>query len=175
MKKTSFAALCLGLVITCITFVSCSKDKGAAAKSYKYQIVTGSWAQTDIVLGVPVSVKVSGTSYSFTAGTSVLTDPYLKAFGVAALFANTTRNIYNFTDSGTYRIDGNTSLILPVAGNSGSWGLDVYDAVLKLTTAGKVNDPHWINSINSDSLALSLTVAIPGLGTAPLSLLLKKQ
>jgi hypothetical protein len=66
-------------------------------------------------------------------------------------------------------------VILPVAGNSGTWTLDVYDAVLKLISAGNTNDPHWINDITSDSLSLSMTVEIPGLGTAPLNLLLRKQ
>jgi len=175
MHKNYPIALLLGILSTGLVLLSCSKNKGAAAKSEKYQIVTGSWKQTDIVLGVPVSVKVGGTKYNFTAGTSVLTDPYLHAFGVSAQFANTVNNIYHFTDSGSYRIDGNTSLILPVAGTHGAWTLDVYDAVLKLTDSVKIDDPHWINGITADSLSLAMTVNIPGLGAAPLNLLLKKQ
>ena len=176
MKKNFCTALSLGFLAAATIFmVSCSKDKAVAAKSEKYQIVTGTWKQSDIVLGVGVSVKVGGTKYDFPAGTSVISDPYFKALGVAALFTDTKTNIYNFTDSGSYRIDGSTSLILPVAGKTGTWVLDVYDAVLKLTTAANVNDPHWISGIKSDSLSLSLTVKLPGLGTAPLNLLLKKQ
>ncbi len=156
-------------------FISCKKDKASAGKSEKYQIVAGSWKQTDIVLGVDVSVKVGGNQYDFPAGTSMITDPYLNAFGVSSFFAPTQDNVYNFSDSGSYTIRGVTDVILPIAGNKGTWTLDVYDAVLKLISTDKTNDPHWINGITSDSLSLSMTVNIPGLGTAPLNLLLKKQ
>jgi hypothetical protein len=175
MKKMFFSTPWIAFLALCLFTLACKKNNSAPAKSQKYQIVTGAWNQSDIVLGVAVSVKVGGTKYNFPAGTSVITNPYLKAFGVTALFKPTTTNIYHFTDSGSYRIEGNTSLILPVAGNTGAWTLDVYDAVLKLTTASRINDPHWINAITPDSLSLSLTVKIPGLGTAPLSLLLHKQ
>ena len=67
-------------------FISCKKDKASAGKSEKYQIVAGSWKQTDIVLGVDVSVKVGGNQYDFPAGTSMITDPYLNAFGVSSFF-----------------------------------------------------------------------------------------
>ncbi|MBN8851216.1 MAG: hypothetical protein J0H07_05105 [Sphingobacteriales bacterium] len=175
MKRSLFNVPSMAaLVLFVLAFISCKKND-LPAKSEKYKMVTGTWKQSDIVLGVPVSVKVGGTKYSFPSGTSVITDPYLKAFGVAALFAPTKGNIYNFTDSGSYRIDGVTNLILPVAGSNGSWTLDVYDAVLKLTSPAKVDDPHWIAGIASDSLALSMIVNIPGLGTAPLTLILKRS
>ncbi len=153
----------------------CNKSSSTPAKSPKYQIVNGTWKQTDIVLAVGVSVNVGGNNYDFPSGTSMINDPYLQAFGVAGLFAPTATNVYQFSANGDYVITGTTDLILPVAGNSGTWELDVYDAVLKLTSASKVNDPHWINAITSDSLSLSMTVDIPGLGTAPLNLLLQKQ
>lgn len=175
MKKLLISAPWVGLVAISLFVFSCKKNNNSPAPSQKQQFITGSWNQSDIVLGVAVSVKVGGTKYSFPAGTSVITNPYLKAFGVAALFQPTATNIYHFTDSGTYRIDGKTNLILPVAGNSGQWNLDVYDAVLKLISTSQVNDPHWINAITADSLSLSMTVNIPGLGTAPLALLLHKQ
>ncbi len=175
MKRNLCIASWLGTMAFCLFFLSCKKNNNQAAVSVKTQIVTGTWKQTDIVLGVPVSVNVGGTDYNFPSGTSMITDPYLTAFGVTSFFTPTQNNIYHFTDSGTYRIDGITDVILPVAGNAGTWSLDVYDAVLKLTNAADSADPHWIDGITSDSLALSLTVAIPGLGTAPLTLLLQKQ
>jgi len=156
-------------------FNGCKKSSSAPAKSSKYQIVTGTWKQTDIVLAVGVSVNVGGNDYDFPAGTSMINDPYLQAFGVASFFAPTATNIYQFGANGDFTITGPTDLILPVAGNSGTWTLDVYDAVLKLISTSKANDPHWINAITSDSLSLSMTVDIPGLGTAPLNLLLQKQ
>ena len=175
MKRSIFNAPWMAiLVLFVFAYTSCKKND-VPARSEKYKMVTGTWKQSDIVLGVPVSVKVGGTKYSFPSGTSVITNPYMVAFGVGPLFAPTKGNIYNFTDSGSYRIDGITSLILPVAGNNGSWKLDVYDAVLKLTSPAKGDDPHWIAGIASDSLALSMTVNIPGLGTAPLTLILKRS
>ncbi|HVW60802.1 MAG TPA: hypothetical protein VHC48_12220 [Puia sp.] len=174
MKKYIYHTPWMAILGLCILSISCKKND-APAKSEKYKIVAGTWKQTDIVLGVPVSVKVGGTKYTFDPGTSMITNPYMQAFGVAAQFAPTQQNIYHFSDSGAYRIEGPTGLILPVAGNSGSWTLDVYDAVLKLTSSAKVDDPHWIAGIASDSLSLSLTVDIPGLGTAPLTLILKRS
>ena len=175
MKKNISFATWIGAFALSLLFFSCKKSNSAPAKSEKYQIVAGDWAQADIVLGVDVSVNVGGNDYNFPTGTSVITDPYLSAFGVSASFTPTVNNVYHFSDSGTYRIDGVTDLILPVAGNKGAWSLDVYDAVLKLVSTAKGNDPHWINSISSTDLSLSMIVDIPGMGTAPLTLLLKKK
>lgn len=176
MKKLTVYAAWAGILVISFVYTSCSKKNNQGpSESEKHQIVKGSWVQTDIVLGVPVSVKVNNVKYNFATGTSMLNDPYMKAFGVAAQFTPTKGNIYHFTDSGTYRIEGTTSLILPVAGNTGNWSLDVYDAVLKLTNSAKADDPHWIAGIAKDSLALSMTVNITGLGAAPLTLILKRS
>ncbi|HEY4207657.1 MAG TPA: hypothetical protein VGM31_12620 [Puia sp.] len=175
MKRHIYRLLWLGAAAFCLFFFSCKKNNSQSGPSEKARIVAGTWKQTDIVLGVPVSIKAGGTNYNFPSGTSMITNPYLTAFGVTPFFTPTVNNTYTFSDSGTYRISGPTDLILPVAGNSGKWTLSVYDAVIKLTNAADSADPHWINSLTSDSLALSISVAIPGLGTAPLNLLLKKQ
>ena len=176
MKKKIFLSAGLLLVVVSLSLSACKKDnKASSTKSEKYRIVAGAWKQSDIVLGVAVSVKVGATKYNFPAGTSVITDPILTAAGVTANFTSTKNSVYRFSDSGSYRIDGVTTLILPVAGNKGRWSLDVYDAVLKLNPADTTNDPHWINAISDTSLALAMTVTIPGLGAAPLSLQLKKQ
>ncbi|MBS1667483.1 MAG: hypothetical protein JST58_08910 [Bacteroidetes bacterium] len=175
MKKVFIPVFWGATILIAILSNACKKSSATNAKSEKYQIVTGTWKQTDIVLGVPVSVKVGNTRYDFPAGTSMITNPYLKAFGVTAYFQPTTSNSYQFSDSGTYQFQGTTDLILPVAGNAGKWTLEVYDAVLKLTAPSAEADPHWINAITTDSLSLSMTVKIPGLGAAPLNLLLQKQ
>jgi len=175
MKKVLIPIVWGATIVITLLSISCKKSSPTNAKSEKYKIVTGTWKQTDIVLGVPVSVKVGGNRYDFPAGTSMITNPYLNAFGVTAFFQPTTGNSYQFSDSGTYHFLGTTDLILPVAGNSGKWTLEVYDAVLKLTSTSSDSDPHWINAITSDSLSLSMTVSIPGLGDAPLNLLLQKQ
>ena len=175
MRRVLSFLLWMMAFASALSFDGCKKSNSAPAKSPKYQIVTGTWKQIDIVLAVGVSVNVGGNDYDFPAGTSMINDPYLQAFGVASFFAPTADNTYQFDANGDFTITGATDLILPVAGNSGTWNLDVYDAVLKLTSATKTDDPHWINAITSDSLSLSMTVDIPGLGTAPLNLLLQKQ
>jgi len=175
MRRALFLLFWVLAFASALSFNGCKKSNSAPAKSSKYQIVTGTWKQTDIVLAVGVSVNVGGNDYDFPAGTSMINDPYLQAFGVASFFAPTASNIYEFGANGDFNVTGSTDLILPVAGNSGTWTLDVYDAVLKLTSTDNKPDPHWINAITSDSLSLSMTVDIPGLGTAPLNLLLQKQ
>ncbi len=175
MKRPIYRLSWLGAAAFCLFLFSCKKNNSQSGPSEKTRIVAGTWKQMDIVLGVLVSVNVGGTDYDFPSGTSMITDPYLTAFGVTTFFTPTLNNTYTFSDSGTYRISGPTDVILPVAGNSGKWTLAVYDAVLRFTNAADSTDPHWINSLTSDSLALSLSVAIPGLGTAPLTLLLQKQ
>ena len=175
MKRRLFtAAACLAAALLFGTY-ACKKNSASPAKSQKYQLVSGNWQETDIQLDVAVSVKVGATKYSFPVGTSMITNPTLKALGVTALFTPTVNNVYHFPDSGAYTIDGVTKVILPVAGNAGKWSLDEYDAVLKLNPSDTVNDPHWISSFSDTSLSLLMTVSIPGLGAAPLTLQLKKQ
>ena len=175
MKKLICHAQWVACFVISFSVFSCKKDNKAATKSEKYQIVTGDWSQSDILLGVPVSVKVGGVKYSFASGTSMLTNQYMQAFGVSAQLAPTIGNVYHFTDAGAYTIDGNTTLILPVAGNSGKWSLGTYDAVLNMAPSSDTTDPHWIAGIAKDSLALSITVKLAGLGTAPLTLILKRS
>jgi hypothetical protein len=175
MKPVIYALILVASLGFSFVFYGCKKNTAVPTQSPKYQIVTGTWKQTDIVLGVDVSVNVGGNSYNFPSGTSMITNPYLQAFGVAGFFAPTVNNVYQFDGKGSYSITGPTDLIMPAAGNAGTWKLDVYDAVLKLNSSPTINDPHWINAITSDSLSLSMTVDIPGLGTAPLNLLLHKQ
>ncbi len=165
-----FALLALPFI-----FIACKKDNKSSGESEKYQIVSGTWAQTDIVLGVPVSIPAGNITYDLPAGTSVFTDPVLMAIGLSSLFEPTLQNKYTFDKAGTYSIQGSTDLILPVAGSGGTWTLDVYDAVVKLVSDTKKNDPHWINAISSDSLSLSMIVDIQGFGQVPLNLLLQKQ
>ena len=163
------------VIFIALLLMACKKSSTSPAQTAKYKIVASTWQQTDITLAVAVSVKVGSNKYSFPIGTSMITDPTLKALGVTASFTPTVNNIYHFSDSGTYALTGVTKLILPIAGSQGKWSLDEYDAVLKLNPSDTVNDPHWINSITDTSLSLSMTVTIPGLGAAPLALQLKKQ
>jgi hypothetical protein len=94
---------------------------------------------------------------------------------IAQAILCTKDNTYTFNSDSTFSITGCTTLILPNAGNSGKWKLTVFQAVLQLTSQDGNNDPHWINDITDSTLNLSLTVHIPGVGDAPLNLLLEKQ
>lgn len=150
--------------------ISCKKNKDTTPeKSEKYGLIAGDWQQKDIVFAVPV--KVGGQN--IPAGTSIIAlAPLLGPAG--ALFTCTKTNSYKFNADGNFAIEGCTELILPTAGNAGTWKLDVHDAVFLLTSQKGDNDPHWIENVSDSSLDLSITVTIPGVATAPLILQLKK-
>jgi hypothetical protein len=150
--------------------VACKKNKDATPeKSDKYARVAGTWQQKDIVFAVPV--KLGGQN--IPAGTSIIAlAPLLGPAG--ALFTCTKTNSYQFKTDGNFAITGCTELILPAAGNAGTWKLDVHNAVFLLTSQKGANDPHWIQHVSDSTLDLSITVTIPGVATAPLVLKLKK-
>jgi hypothetical protein len=175
MKRMLFTAAAPLAATLLFSTYACKKNNASPVQSQKYQIVSGNWQETDIQLDVAATVKIGSTKYSFPVGTSMITNPTLKALGVTTLFTPTINNTYHFSDSGAYSIAGVTKVILPVAGSTGKWSLDEYDAVLKLNPSDTVNDPHWISSISDTSMSLLMTVTIPGLGAAPLTLQLKKQ
>ena len=179
MKKKQFVARYALLILLIFLFASCKKD--TADENTKFQNknrewVTGNWKQKDLVIAV--DVKIAGQK--IPAGTSMIAlAPLLgQALGnpaIADAITCTADNIYSFSADGTYTITGCTDLILPVGGNNGNWDLTIYDAVVELISAKGEKDPHWINSITSNTLNLSLTVEFPGLGAAPLGLILEKQ
>jgi hypothetical protein len=179
MKKKQFVAKYALLILLIFLFSSCKKDtagENASFKNKNQEWVTGNWKQKDLVIAV--DVKIAGQK--IPAGTSmIMLAPILgQALGnpaIADAITCTATNIYSFKADGTYAIDGCTDLILPVAGNSGKWALSIYDAVVELISAKDKKDPHWINSITSTTLNLSITVVFPGLGAAPLNLILEKQ
>lgn len=179
MKKKQFVARYALLVLLIFLFASCKKDKtdeNAQSKNKNQEWITGNWKQKDLVIAV--DVKISGQKIK--AGTSMIAlAPLLgQALGnpaIAAAILCTADNIYSFNADETYTINGCTDLILPVAGNSGKWDLTIYDAVLELISSKSEKDPHWINSISNNTLNLALTVTFPGLGAAPLVLILEKQ
>lgn len=179
MKKKQFVAKYALLILLIFLFASCKKDtadENANFKNKKQEWVTGNWKQKDLVIAV--DVKIAGQK--IPAGTSMITLAPLigQALGnpaIAQAILCTADNIYSFNADGTYAITGCTDLILPVAGNSGKWDLTIYDAVVELISSKEEKDPHWINSITSTDLNLSLTVNFPGLGAAPLGLILEKQ
>jgi hypothetical protein len=179
LKKKRFKPQYVLLVLLVFLFASCEKESTnnePLAKNKNREWVTGTWKAKDLVISV--DVKIAGQK--IPAGTSMIALAPLigQALGnpaIAAAITCTKDNTYTFNADGTYAISGCTDLILPVAGNSGKWDLTVYDAVLELTSSQDKKDPHWINSITSNTINLSLTVKFPGLGAAPLGLILEKQ
>lgn len=179
MKKKRFKSQYVLLALLVFLFVSCKKESTnnePLVKNKNKEWMTGTWKAKDLVISV--DVKIAGQK--IPAGTSMIALAPLigQALGnpdIAAAITCTSDNTYTFNADGTYAINGCTDLILPVAGNSGKWDLTVYDAVLELTSPQDKKDPHWINSITSNTVNLSLTVVFPGLGAAPLGLILEKQ
>ncbi len=154
----------------CLLAGACKKNNAVTPeRSTKYGLVAGNWKQQDIVLAIAVKLN----RQNIPAGTSMISlAPLLGPAG--AQFTCTQTNTYQFGTDGSFSVNGCTDLILPVVRNSGTWDLDVHDAVLKLVSVKGENDPHWIENADSSNLALSLTVTIPGIATVPLILKLKK-
>jgi hypothetical protein len=179
MKKKQFITRYALLMLLVFLFASCKKESTndePLSKNKNKEWITGKWKAKDLVISV--DVKIAGQK--IPAGTSMIALAPLigQALGnpaIAAAITCTSNNVYSFNADGTYAITGCTDLILPVAGNSGKWALTVYDAVLELTSSQDKKDPHWFNSLTSNTLNLSLTVEFPGLGAAPLGLILEKQ
>lgn len=178
MKKATFTYLAFAFsLLLAFTLPSCKKDQEIKKPdSQKYTWITGTWKQKDLQLGV--TAELGGQT--IPEGTSMIALAPLigQALGspeIAQAILCTKDNSYTFNADSTFSINGCTTLILPNAGNSGKWKLTVYEAVLQLTSQDGKNDPHWINDITENTLNLSLTVHIPGVGDAPLNLLLEKQ
>ncbi|CAL1518470.1 hypothetical protein [Chitinophaga sp. MM2321] len=170
--RTFIPGKLLILLVAVNLFAGACKKKDATTpeKSEKYELVTGDWKQADIVFAVPVKLGPQ----EIPAGTSIIAlAPLLGPAG--ELFLCTQTNIYKFNTDGSFAIDGCTDLILPTAGNTGTWKLDVHDAVFLLTSAAGENDPHWIETVNATDMSLSITVTVPGVATIPLILQLQKQ
>ncbi len=179
MIKRQFLAKHTLLILLIFLFASCKKDtadENAQFPNKNQEWATGTWKQKDLVISVPVNIA----GQDIPAGTSLITLAPLigQALGdpaIADAILCTADNIYSFNADGTYEITGCTDLILPVAGNSGTWNLTIYSAVVQFISTKGDKDPHWINSITSNTLNLALTVQFPGLGAAPLGLILEKQ
>ena len=150
---------------------SCKKDKAPKDNaSGKYDMVTGSWSQKDLVLAVPV--KLGGQN--IPAGTSMMA--LAPMLGPAGQYITCTKNnVYNFNKDSTMRVEGCTDLILPVTGQEGTWRLDIYDAVLLLKSKDGKADPHWINEVSATTMKISITAAIPNVASVPTTLILEKK
>lgn len=160
-------------ILLCLFIFSCKKDKAKTndTSQTKRSWITGTWAQKDLVLGYPIDfggqeLPVGFSVYNLTS--------YLPVSG--PLLDCTKNNSYTFNNDSSYSINGCTDLMLPNAGTAGKWRLEIYDAVLRLTSSGDKTAPYWTNSLTDKEWSIGLTVHIAEVDAdLPVNLLLEKQ
>jgi len=174
----------MSLLFLCSLFFfgSCAKEDAPESDytAIKKGWLTGSWKQRDVTLGVSTSVNLpDGSSLPLMAGSSMVSDPAINMLLSALLGANpfvaTVDNRFTFGSDGTYRIEGETDLLMPQAEKAGKWEMEVYGAVIALYPSADKRAPYWVNSMSESDLNLGLIIKFPGLGDVPLNLLLEKQ
>ena len=174
MKSTILTKPFLLFYLLAFLTCSCKKDSpkvnDSSATKYTW-ITTGVWKQKDLVLAYPIdfagsSLPVGFSIYNITG--------YLPVSG--PLIDCTKDNTYTFKTDSTYTISGCTELMLPNAGNTGKWRLEIYDAVLRLTSADSKTAPYWTNSLTATSWSIGLTIyVVEADANLPVNLLLEKQ
>ena len=162
-------------LLLCIALFSaaCKKDdvKTEDASAIKLGWVKGTWKQKDLVLGYPIDfggqqLPVGFSIYNITG--------YLPVSG--PMIDCTKDNTYTFNNDNSYAITGCTELMLPMAGNAGKWQLEVYDAVMRLTSSDNKTAPYWTNSITATKWSIGLTIYVAEAdANLPVNLLLEKQ
>ncbi|MBZ5858897.1 hypothetical protein [Flavihumibacter profundi] len=177
MKKNTKTFFSLLLIIPAFLIASCKKEetKTEDLATTKKGWVTGTWKQKDLVLAYPIPNPFGGPD--FPVGYSLYNlAPYLPITGPGITCS--ADNIYAFDSTGNFTITGCTELILPDAGNSGKWNLQVYGSALHLVSTDNKDTPLWINNINSTDMklgSLSFTIHFAEFGAdIPVYILLEK-
>lgn len=163
MKKNPGIFFLLLFIAPALLFTSCTKDNAQEAKgdlsATKKEWVTGTWKQTDITLAYAIPNPLGGddlpvgTSLHLLAGYLPVTGPMIEA---------TNDNVFTFGADGTYTVTGTTDFMLPNAGNSGNWNLQVSGSALHLVSGDK-DTPLWLDKISSSNMqigSLSNTVYV---------------
>ena len=157
----------------CLLSLSCKKDKAKTedTSAIKHGWINGTWKQKDLVLAYPIDFAGSALPVGFSLYNIT---GYLPLSG--PLIDCTKDNTYTFTADGNYTINGCTELMLPDAGNAGKWQLEVYDAVLRLTSSDNKTAPYWTNTITATDWSIGLTIYVAEADASiPVNLLLQKQ
>jgi hypothetical protein len=162
-------------ILLCLVIISCKKDSAAtnsdSISKTKRSWISGTWKQKDIVLGYPVDfggqqLPVGYSVYNITS--------YLPVSG--PLLDCTKDNTYTFNSDSSYTINGCTELMLPNAGNAGKWRMEIYDAVIRLTSSANKTAPYWTNNISAKEWSIGLTVYLAEVdANLPVNLILEKQ
>ncbi|MGC4035985.1 MAG: hypothetical protein QM764_08480 [Chitinophagaceae bacterium] len=168
--------VCL-LIISILFIASCKKDdnKTEDLATIKKNWITGTWKQTDITLAYEIPSPLGGT---LPVGTSlhVLSD-YLPLTG--PMVEATSDNVFTFDNTGKYSVTGSTEFMLPNAGNSGTWNMQVSGSALHLVSPDGKDTPLWIDKITETTLkigSLSNTVYVAEVDAdIPVYFLFEKQ
>jgi len=162
------------LALSSLMALSCKKDSSSSPSNTsqtKRSWISGTWKQKDLTLAYPIdfagqSLPVGFSIYNITS--------YLPVSG--PMLDCTRENTYTFNTDSSYVINGCTELELPNAGNDGKWRLEVYDAVLRLTSSDSKTAPYWTNSLSETEWSIGLTIHIAEADAdLPVNLILEKQ
>ena len=153
MKRIFKAFALLLLIAPVLLITSCRKEepKKEDLAAIKEGWLTGTWKQTDITLAYPIPNPFGGddlpvgTSLHILASFLPLTGPQITA---------TQGNIFTFDSKGTFSITGSTDFMMPNAGNTGTWNLQVYGSALHLISTDGKDTPLWIEDINATNMKL---------------------
>lgn len=174
MRFSSTKNSLLLFALSCLVSLSCKKDSSPTSTNTsqtKRTWISGTWKQKDLALAYPIdfggqSLPVGFSIYNITS--------YLPVSG--PMLDCTKDNTYTFNADSSYTINGCTDLELPNAGNGGKWRLEVYDAVLRLTSSDSKTAPYWTNSLSETEWSIGLTIHIAEADAdLPVNLILEKQ
>jgi hypothetical protein len=173
MRRSVSKSHLLLFISLCLVMMSCKKDSAKTDNTSETKLgwVKGTWKQKDLVLGYPIDfagqeLPVGFSIYNITG--------YLPVSG--PLLDCTKANTYTFNTDDSYQINGCTELMLPNAGNGGKWKMEIYDAVLRLTSSDNKTAPYWTNSITEKEWSIGLTIFIAEAdANLPVNLILEKQ
>ena len=151
MKRILKAFALLLLIAPALLITSCKKEeaKKEDLATIKKGWVTGTWKQTDIVLAYPIPFAGQRLPVGFSlhniVGYLPVTGPQITA---------TKDNLFTFDPKGTFSITGSTDFIMPNAGNTGTWNLQVYGSALHLISSDGKDTPLWIEDISTTTMKL---------------------
>lgn len=176
MKRQNKTVLLWLLLYAAIGFSACKKEgtKKEDLATVKKGWLTGTWKQKDLVLAYPIPFAGQELPVGFSLYNIA---DYLPVTG--PMITCTAANTFTFDKAGTFTITGCTDLILPNAGSSGTWNLQVYGSALHLVSTDNKDTPLWIDQISSTYLkmgSLSFTIHVAEADAdIPVYLILEKE
>lgn len=176
MERQTKTVLLWLLLYAAIGFSACKKEdtRKEDLATVKKGWLTGTWKQKDLVLAYPIPFAGQELPVGFSLYNIA---DYLPVTG--PMITCTADNVFTFDKTGSFTITGCTDLILPNAGSSGTWNLQVYGSALHLVSTDNKDTPLWIDKITSSYLkmgSLSFTIHVAEADAdIPVYLILEKQ